>query len=803
MIKSPDEALSRFNTIWKRDWISLSEADTRCKIIDPLLIECLNWDEGDIIREEHSDSGFVDYIFKINDRPLFIIEAKKEGDHFIIPDNFKNRLYKINGVISKCKELISAIEQAQKYCIDHGIRVGIVTNGYQYVIFEAFRLGSPWKEGRCIIYHSFEDISHNFGRFWDLLNKNSVDNGFLLKEISEKTETKCFERPLDKIHNKEEKLTRNYLHEYISPFVDYIFGEITDPSQLGILEKCYVYEKAYGSAYDELKSFFMDRMPYYSKEHNIKSIIEEDKDAGEFRFNFEKCDFLVKSKTVKGSMILLLGGVGAGKTTFLHRFFRIILKDETNFFWFYVNFGKAPIDASKIEEFIYQKIIEQFEVEYYKTVRDELDKFSDKLSISIDKNNWKRYVFSLFAALRCLGYSISLAVDNVDQHDAEMQEKIFLETEHITDELRLVTILTLREETYYRSTLVGPLDAYDKRKFYISSPKFELVILNRIDYLLDFLKKNPDVIKKILKTSLDLEDKIEEIVAFFKIIKYSLKRKKTHKAASITYFVTQISAGNMRVALRMFNAFLQSGNTKVDEMLYIYEEQGVYMIHNYQFLKSVILGDSRYYIGDKSFIMNLFEINPPFSESHFLNQRILNYAYINRGNQSPVGRGYIEINRLKSEAENLFINPKAIEESLLMLAKFDLICLESQSKRDLKTASYFCLTFTGSYYLTQLTKRFIYLDLIAGDTPIADINVVKKIKKLIDSSVMEDRFKKTEILLNYLKECEDNEFKEHPEYKSSDLTNERFMGDIIVKFWREILYIQEKIEKKKKEKKLH
>jgi hypothetical protein len=368
-----------------------------------------------------------------------------------------------------------------------------------------------------------------------------------------------------------------------------------------------------------------------------------------------------------------------------------------------------------------------------------------------------------------------------------MQEKIFLETEHITDELRLVTILTLREETYYRSTLVGPLDAYDKRKFYISSPKFELVILNRIDYLLDLLKKNPDVINKILKTSCDLEDKIDEIVAFFKIIKYSLERKKINKAASITYFITQISAGNMRVALRI--------------MLHIYEEQGVYMIHNYQFLKSVILGDSRYYIGDKSFIMNLFEINPPFSESHFLNLRILNYANINRGNQSPVGRGYIEINRLKSETENLFINPKAIEESLLMLAKFDLICLESQSKRDLKTASYFSLTFTGSYYLTQLTKRFIYLDLIAGDTPIADINVVQKIKKLIDSSAMEDRFKKTEILLNYLKECEDNEFNEHPEYKSSNLTNKRFMGDIITKFMMERLYIREKIEIKEKRKK--
>lgn len=312
MIKSPDDALSRFNKIREKDWVSLSEADTRCKIIDPLFTECLNWDEEDIIREEHSDSGFVDYIFKINDRPLFIIEAKKEGVHFIIPDNFKNRLYKINGAISECKELIFAIEQAQKYCIDQGIRVGLVTNGTQFVIFESFRPGSPWKEGKCIIYHSLEEISRDFSSFWGLLNKNSVENGSLIKALSENPTTKHFVRPLDKIHNRAEKLTRNYLHEYVSPFVDYIFSEITDPSQLDILEKCYVYGKAYGSADAEITNYFIDRMPYYSEEHNIKFFTEEDKDAGVFRIDFDKCVHFVKSQTAKGSQILLLGGDRGG-----------------------------------------------------------------------------------------------------------------------------------------------------------------------------------------------------------------------------------------------------------------------------------------------------------------------------------------------------------------------------------------------------------------------------------------------------------------------------------------------------------
>jgi len=793
MIKSPDEALKNFNHLWTKDWHDLSESDTRCKIIDPLFKECLNWEEESIVREENVESGFIDYIFKFIDRPLFIIEAKKEEVHFKIPENFKNRQYKINGVIAQCRDLISAIEQAQKYCVDQGVRVGIVTNGYQYVIFEAFRLGSSWKEGKCIIFNSFEDISLNFGRFWNLLNKNSAENGSLIKALSEIPESKIFSRPLDKIHNKDEKLTRNYLHEYVSPFVEYIFKEITDISQVDLLKKCYVYEKVYGAADKEIENYFIDRMPHYSKEHNIKFFIEKDDNVGLFRINFEKCEDFVKSQTARGSMILLLGGIGAGKTTFLHRFFKIILKSKMKFFWFYIDFRTSPIEDTKIEDYIYKKIIKQFEEEYLPEVKGELSQFS----INFDKQDPHKYVSSLFAVLRLMGYSLSLVVDNVDQHRTELQEKIFLLTEHITNELRLVSILALREESYYRSTLMGALDAYDKRKFHIPSPKFELVIENRIDYLLDLLKKPPQEIIKTVKTSLDIEEKIEEITLFFKIIKDSIRRKVPHKSSSITYFITEISAGNIRTALRMFNTYLISGNTKVEEMFSIYKKEG-YQIAYFQFLKSVILGDSKYYIGDKSFIMNLFEVNSPYSDSHFLNIKILNFAYLNKANDSPVGRGFIEINRLKLIAEEYFINIKAIEDALLRLAQFDLVIFENQSKTDICNASYFSITSTGAYYLTQLTKHFIYLDLIAGDTPLCDINTEKRIKQLLDSNDMEDRFRKTDFFLKYLQECEDIEYNEHPEYYESDLTKYRFMKSIIDNFEAEKNYIRMKINKRKK-----
>ncbi len=173
MIKSPDEALIRFKELAKNEWSKLSESDTRSKIIDPLFKECLNWNEEDIKREDRTESGYIDYLFMKGDKILFLVEAKKEGLGFEIPPNFKNRHYVINGTLAKCTELKKTIEQARHYCDDKGIKIAIVSNGHQYVIFEAITVGTPWREGKCIVFNGFEEIETNFNIFFKYLNKNS------------------------------------------------------------------------------------------------------------------------------------------------------------------------------------------------------------------------------------------------------------------------------------------------------------------------------------------------------------------------------------------------------------------------------------------------------------------------------------------------------------------------------------------------------------------------------------------------------------------------------------------------------
>jgi len=76
---SPDEALENLSEISKMTLDDSSESDTRSKIIDSILKDCLNWQTGDIFREEHGDSGYVDYILRLGQRNVLVIEAKKKG----------------------------------------------------------------------------------------------------------------------------------------------------------------------------------------------------------------------------------------------------------------------------------------------------------------------------------------------------------------------------------------------------------------------------------------------------------------------------------------------------------------------------------------------------------------------------------------------------------------------------------------------------------------------------------------------------------------------------------------------------
>jgi KaiC/GvpD/RAD55 family RecA-like ATPase len=773
---------------------NLTETDTRCKLIDPLFVEGLGWSEKDIEREHCSKPDFIDYIFRVNGTKKFVLEAKRNGVYFDIPKSFSQRRYVINGAISTAKPIADAINQAQKYCVDIGIKYAIISNGYQYILFEAFRYGESWKDKKCIVFRSLEDIKNNCTLFYNLLAKENVEAGSLRQLISEESILSDYRKPIEDIHNPDVSLVRNYLTPYIQPFINRIFGPIVEDSQLDILRFCYIREvQLAGSSSSLLIRRLFETPPYYAKKFDFQTLFQTDYRAGGFHDSFEKCQRFLKNDVPKGSLIVLEGGVGTGKTTFVHHFFKIVLNDP-KVFWFYVDFKETFPDAQRIEQYVFDNIVDDFNRRYRSRV-DSLLKEIGIDNISADNNQ----IVILFSLLRAHGYTLSLVLDNVDKHyltNKDFQEKVLLVARNFTARFKTITILTLREESFFKSIKSGVLDQFDIPKFHVPVPYFDALLRRRIRYALRLLDAPDSLIREKLDLSSDIEEGTkEELRKFFRILILSLRKKRT-AGKEILRFVCDVSGGDMREALRFVTTYFVSGNTNVKEMLDKYDRNeiiegiGSYDIPLHHVVKSIMLGDFKYYRGERSDVLNVFDVNPTVSNVQFLFLHLLSYLKSQVNSFSELDTGYILIGDLLSEAEKVSVSQKAVGFCLKKLALHGLVEFDNQSSEGYDTAHYVRITSTGQYYLSDLIAKFSYLDLVLIDTPIRDKEVLNLIRKSRDTEIIEERFERTEAFLNYLKRKEDEEVINNPEFKDTNVFLNSFMDEIIEKFKTEKQYIQ-------------
>jgi hypothetical protein len=765
----PDTGYSNFCRIYEKyhdDIPSFSEADTRAKIIDQILLQCLGWDEDSIKREYHTDTGIIDYKLSIRGACKLVIEAKRTGEYFAIPATTKRKTYKVGGTLYTIPNLRDALRQAQRYCSGIGYKYAVVTNGYQLVIFSAMTIGKPWTEGYCMVFHSLDDIQSNFSLFWNVLSKESVDSGSLIKYIDKGKKELTFKKLISEVHNPDTSWARNELYTYIRPLSELIFGELLDEQMTEILKQCYVFERSNRELGDELETYFIDKLPHFAQKYRIKDIYEREFKAGVF----EKEYFRQQKERNKGSIIVLVGGIGSGKSTFLHRFFRIVLGDHENLLWFYIDFRNVTLKEEELEDYIVNKILGQWKDKY----EAKLGEILEKHGFAVSTDDVKNYLDKLFTLLRTVGFSLTVILDNVDRYDINFQEKIFLLASHLTDIFITVTVVALREETFLTSTRTGVFDAYDIPKFHISSPNFLSMIKARLDFTIEFLKAGEGNYARKVRN---------DLIKYFLIIKQSLE-KDNIQSKKLIDFIDSISVGNMRDALRMFNYFTVSGNTNVKEIFKIYDESRPhrYQIAYHQFIKSIILGEYKYYSEERSQLMNVLDFDFSLTDSHFNILRILQYLLERNNKRSPIGKGYVSIDSLIAAGEEASIRRDVISDSLLRMSMFGLVEFDNQSRTALSNASYVKITHAGRYYLKSLIYEFVYLDTIIVDVPISSEEIYGRLRQYIDTLELPQRLERTDMFVQYLVDSENLEFKEHPEYLNAELTSKYFARTILDNF---------------------
>ncbi|MGH9551644.1 MAG: hypothetical protein ACRD3W_19825, partial [Terriglobales bacterium] len=134
-MESIDLALEQFKKLQKETKAIrktvVTEADTRLKVIDPILLNVLGYPKSEISTEDYAGGDFIDYKLSVNGLARLIVEAKRDSKTFGLRNRGAGRFYRLQGAVFTEKVVKDGIAQAIKYCGVKNAELACVTNGQE------------------------------------------------------------------------------------------------------------------------------------------------------------------------------------------------------------------------------------------------------------------------------------------------------------------------------------------------------------------------------------------------------------------------------------------------------------------------------------------------------------------------------------------------------------------------------------------------------------------------------------------------------------------------------------------------
>lgn len=704
----------------------MNEANTRHQIIDKVIHELLSWPQESVLCEEYINPGFADYILTNGNKKALIIEAKKEGEFFTIPNSFNSKaLYeyiKIENLLTD-DSIKAAIQQVQIYCVTEGIPFACITNGHEWIFFKPFEFNKQWKKLNAFVIKSLKYFSMCYTHAVNNLSYSNIfENASLKTLLNISIKHKELFYPKTKITSYNHPVDSNTFACYLTPIVDKYFGDISATDK-DFMENCYVKERSDNAVNNDLHQLLQDSLTPYFLRYKINQL-RDDNHGGQLG-NI----LLETSKSRIEKLITIYGGKGAGKSTFLKRLLLFNPPQHLKHFAkiAIVDLLEIPENKEQIQEYIWSQIVIQLDTaEMLESNRDVLIKLFNKEYELANKQDlygiepttlkyqellnslitkWKTDS-QLCAKALCRYHNknlkgIIISIDNTDQYSPKMQDYCFTIAKNVSKELRCITIISMREERFFASNIHGTLDAYKITGFHISSPKAQNVFQKRIEYLQKLLKMAD--LRPILLNGVD-EQIIVEIISFLNILLMEFKKANS----SLNKFLSSCTQGNIRLALQLFREFVLSGYTNIFEMV----SKNYNTIRIHQVLKPVMIPSRYYYDENLSYIPNIFQIRSKDTGSHFTCLRILQILNSKYEQGKDI---YTETAELAAYFADNFLMLDDFKLNVDMMLKHGLI--EARNRLDSYAEEVDALKITafGVYFLCELNLHFTYLDLVCVD----------------------------------------------------------------------------------------
>lgn len=755
-----------------------SEEDSKIQIVNRVLNECLGWPYTDFKAETHHENGYSDYILLNDHRPVLLIEAKRIGLIGVkTAEKNKIRHLKISG--SSLKDAMSGIEQAASYSLLNGIPITILTDGITWIIFKTFTPGENYKSKEAIVFPSFEAIISDFSSFYDLLSKSQFSKRLynaIFDEIHHKRLILSQElmAPLEEsdINISQKSNIAFDLDDVFSSF----FSRLTGDDDEDLLIDCFVETRE-----SRIADFSLEKMTTSVLGNIVPSEKNVDTElASLIKTNIESDT----SASETGQTVFIVGPTGAGKTTFIDRFFRKTLslsirrrcvlirvncldstgREDTALEWITENLisilekevykGGSPNwdDLLSLYHGEYKRRAEGVDAELYRRNKQEFkEKFGQFLDSKVesDREGYLKRILSDIVNNRKL--LPVLLIDNTDEFSNNYKQIFFQFSQALRRHTHhCLVIFPVTDKSAWSFSKTDIYGIYKSRSFFLPTPSPREVLRKRIEFLKQKLegggegrrKKGDYFIGRGIKIS------IENLGGFAQVLENVFV---DHDYTSRT--IGELTNYNIRRTLLLSQRVITSSVIKIEDLIKSYINGELVATNFTKFMEALMKGDYEVYKQrDNPEIYPIFQVDSDVRQSPLLMLRVLKLLdTVHLGSRSIEDK-HIDVQSIIDYFDAIGCSESAVDKALISLLEAGLIEPYDVSNRNLSNDQKFAIAYRGKAHLRLASNNSVFFYQMALTTAITDQEVALKIKGLYKSkAAFHDKLERIKnIFLEYL-----------------------------------------------------
>lgn len=750
-----DQAKEIFDKLYP-EWVENkdrieTEQDARFQVIDRMLTEVLGWERKEIKTEPHVESGFVDYLVTTARRGRLVVEAKRIDKLLIDTKNPKFASYKVSGPALQSAR--DGLDQAKRYCLDTAVPFAALTTGFEWIGFWALRTdGRPPAEGKAIAFPDLQSVHDHFAEFYDLFSKEGTQANLYQVRIHEAEGLQV--RQAESLEPAIEKSEIRLLHKTslaadLESIFRQFFSTMSGDSDPNMLAQCFVESKESREADVSLEKITRNLI-------NRVDVVES-AEGGELESH-------IRSAVVRerGEFVLIIGNKGAGKSTFIERFFRLVLERKLRDHCLLVRIDLADSggDLTKVGQWLTGRAKQEIERALFKKgtpTYEELQgifyseyerwKFGEhKFLYGRDKGAFKERFGDHIGNIvneqpetyvgRLLQHAVAsrklmpcVVFDNTDHFPQAYQEQVFQYAQSLHRSVFSFVICPITDRTIWQLSKSGPLQSYDTSSFYLPVPSTKEVLSKRVSYLKSKLdaESKKDKADYVLTKGMRLT--IQDIGAFAASIDDIFV-----KTEFVSRMVGWLSNHDIRRSLKISQRIITSPIVSIEELIKTYVTQDSRGIPRMRIAQALLFGDYNQFNQDANeYILNLFAVEPEQITSPLLKMSMLRVLMDLEFGAMNVENAYMSVEDIQNYFEPCGVDRGFVKRGLAHLLDYRLVEPYDPTEHVVHEGLRVRVTHSGQIHHEFAQRNLVYIQSMALTTPMRDRGVVDAIRGVLQA----------------------------------------------------------------------